>query len=110
VEAAGEGVASQSYDPAQRAFFVHRNERSAAAPLTVALNASQERPLVHPALVIENWNTNALPRVLLNGKPLAAKDGVRMGLSQNEGVSSLVVWLPLEATSRTVIQLDPLPE
>ncbi len=57
--------------------------------------------------MVENWE--ALAKVRLNGKPLAGKDRVRIGLSHNEGPATLVVWLKLDATSKTVIQLDPLP-
>jgi hypothetical protein len=107
IQAAGTGVASQAYDPAQRAFVIKRYAAAAPAPLTVTLDASAEKPLVNPALVVENWE--ALAKVRLNGKPLSGKDKVRIGLSHNEGPATLVVWLKLDATSKTVIQLDPLP-
>jgi len=48
--------------------------------------------------------------VRINGKPVSGKDHVRTGLSHNEGASTLIVWFKLDATSKTVIQLDPLPE
>jgi hypothetical protein len=108
IEAAGKGVAAQAYDPAQRAFVIKRDAAAAPSTLTVTLDASSEKPLVNPAFVVENWE--ALAKVRLNGKPLSGKDNVRIGLSHNEGVASLVVWLKLEATSKTVIQLDPVPE
>ena len=107
IQATGTGVASGVYDPAQRAFVIKRDAAAAPSPLTVTLDASADKPLVNPALVVENWE--ALAKVRLNGKPLTGKDKVRIGLSHNEGVASLVVWLKLEATTKTVIQLDPLP-
>jgi hypothetical protein len=63
---------------------------------------------VNPAFVVENWEGPVSVRV--NGRPISGKDHLRTGLSNNEGISSLIVWLKLEAESETVIQLDPKPE
>ncbi len=106
--AAGAGVTAQQYDPAQRAYVVHRDAAGTPRPLTVTLAATIDNPLVNPALVIENWTGPVTVRV--NGKPVAGKDHVRTGFNTNEGVSSLIVWFKLEANAKTVIQLDPRAE
>jgi hypothetical protein len=108
VEATGPGVLAQEYDPAQRAFVIRRDAAISPQPLTITLTATPDRPLVNPALVVENWGGQAKVRV--NGKALSGKDSVRTGVSHNEGVATLIVWLKLEASSKTVIQLDPLPD
>jgi len=106
VKAIGTGVLAQAYDPAQRAFVIRRDAALSPQPLTITLTASRESPLVNPALVVENWGGQA--RVRVNGKAVSGKDSVRTGVSHNDGVASLIVWLKLDATSETVIQLDPL--
>jgi hypothetical protein len=108
ITAAGAGVTAQQYDPAQRAYVIHRDASVTPHPLTVTLAATGDNPLVNPALVIENWSGPV--SVHINGKLVAGKDQVRIGFNTNEGVSSLVVWLKFEANSKTVIQLDPRPE
>lgn len=108
IVATGKGVTARQYDPAQRAFVIHRDAGVTSQPLTVTLSASHESPLVNPALVVENWQGPVSVRV--NGRPVSGKDHLRTGLSNNEGISSLIVWLKLEADSETVIQLDPKPE
>jgi hypothetical protein len=108
ITAVGAGVTGQQYDPSQRAFVVHRDSAPAPRALTVTLAASADSPLVNPALVVENWDGRVAVRV--NGKPVTGKDHVRTGLSRNEGASTLIVWFKLDATAKTVIQLDPLPE
>jgi len=102
----GQGVLSQQYDPAQRAFVIRRNAIP-PQPLTITLAATDQSPLVNPALVIENWDVQV--RLRLNGKLISSKDSVRIGISHNEGVPTLIVWLKLETTAQTVIQLEPLP-
>ena len=62
---------------------------------------------MNPALVVENWDGQAGVRV--NGKAVSGKDSVRFGVSHNDSVTALIVWLRLDATSETVIQLDPVP-
>ena len=104
----GQGVTGQQYDPAQRAFMIHRDASSTPRPLTVTLAATSDNPLVNPALVVENWSGPVSVRI--NGKPVAGKDHVRTGFNTNEGVSSLVVWFKLDANTKTVIQLDPKTE
>ena len=108
IEAVGRGVAAKGYDPAQRAFVIRCDPSIAQAPLTVTLEASSDQPLVNPALVVENWN--GLARVRLNDKLISGKDLVRLGVSQNGGIATLIVWIRLEATNKTLIQLDPEPE
>jgi hypothetical protein len=108
IVAAGKGVTAQQYDPAQRAYVIHREAGNSSQALTVTLAASHESPLVNPALVVENWEGQA--NVRINGKPVLGKDHLRIGVSNNEGIRSLIVWFKLEAESNTVIQLDPKPE
>jgi len=108
ITAAGAGVTGQQYDPAQRAFVVHRTAGTAAATLTVTLAASADNPLVNPAVVVENWTGRATVRI--NGKVVAGKDHVRIGSSNLEGASALIVWFKLDASAKTVIQLDPAAE
>jgi hypothetical protein len=107
VRVTGRGVLAQEYDPSQRAFVIHRDAAVSPQPLTITLAASRERPLVNPALVVENWDGQAGVRV--NGKAVSGKDSVRFGVSHNDSVTALIVWLRLDATSETVIQLDPVP-
>ena len=84
VEASGRGVLAQEYDPAQRAFVIHRDATISPQPVTITLAATHESPLVNPALVVENCDGQAKVRV--NGKAIIGKDFVRAGLSHNEGV------------------------
>lgn len=108
VQAAGVDVTAAEFDPAQRAFLVHRAAGAPPAPITVTLDASSARPLVNPAFVVENWNSSV--RVLVNGKPVTGKDGEGIGHSDNEGRATLIVWLKLNAASRTVIELIPVAD
>ena len=104
----GKGVTAHEYDPAQRAYVIHREAGNASQPISVTLSATHESPLVNPAIVVENWDGPA--KVRINGEPVSRKDRVRLGVSNHEGISRLIVWLKLETQSKTLIQLDPKSE
>jgi hypothetical protein len=108
IQASGRGVTAAEFDPAQRAFLVHRDEGVPPTAVTVTLDASSDHPLVNPALVVENWSSQV--RLLINGKAVTGKDNSGVGFSANEGKATLIVWLKLNATSRTVIELRPAVE
>ncbi|HEX4007383.1 MAG TPA: LamG domain-containing protein [Acidobacteriaceae bacterium] len=96
------------YDPAQRAFVVHRSTSATNAPLVVAVDANAESPLVNPAFVVEHWSSSAKVSVTLAGKrsDVAARTGIEHHLDGD----SLVVYLPFEATQPVQIRIDAVPE
>jgi len=92
---------ADGYDPAQRAFTAHvirGNE-----PVNVTLQASHDRPLVNPALVVTGWQGDV--RVDLDG--VAAEPGrkVRVGHSQQLTGDTLIVWLELESEVPVTVKL-----
>ena len=102
IEATGNGVLKADYDPAQRAFVIHRPAGVKPSSLVITIEASKDRPLVNPAFVIENWTGNA--DVRLDGRPAKS---VRMGASHSIEQDNLVLWMPMNATDRTRIRLEP---
>ena len=103
-EATGAGVSGVSYDPAQRAYVVHRAAGSSESAITVTFDASESSPLVNPAIVIENWHTGA--RVQVVGRS-QLDSSVRIGVSRVLENQNLVVWRPLQSTVRLQIRVEP---
>jgi hypothetical protein len=100
---AGSGNTGQGYDPEQRAFVVTR-ETPDAGPVELTFAASQDSPLVNPAVAVENWG-DAAPELILNGKPVAWGKDARFGLIPTLSASRLVVWVRLQAESETHLEL-----
>lgn len=101
---AQEGAAgSVEYDPAQRAYVVHRDTGAKTDRLVLAVAADAQTPLFHPAFVVENWSGPATVTVTVNGRKqeVAAKIGVEHHLSGD----SLIVYLPFEATQAAEIRI-----
>jgi hypothetical protein len=96
-------VQSIEYDPAQRAFVVHRTGTAPAAAV-LAIDASAAHPLVDPAFVIENWLGSARVSMTVNGRKTAASP--RLGMEHHLEGDSLIVYLPLTATQPVQIRID----
>jgi hypothetical protein len=94
------------YDPAQRAFVVHR---PSAPPGTVvlAIDASAGSPLFNPAIVVEKWNGAARVSVWVHGRKTEV--ATRMGVEHHLEGDSLILYLPLAATQAVQIRIEPLP-
>jgi hypothetical protein len=104
-----EGDASGvDYDPAQRAFVVHRGSGAPSGTLVLAVTASAESPLFDPAFVVENWNGTARITLTMHGKKsdVAARTGIEHHLNGN----SLVIYLPVQATQPVQIRIEPAAE
>ncbi len=102
--ATGAGVSSINYDPTQRAWVVSRTAGSQEAPIQVTLDASEASPLVNPVIVVQDWQGAA--KVVVAGHPQANA----MLKVANETVlegQDLVIWCPLEDTSKVQIRIEP---
>lgn len=95
------GATQAHYDPAQKAFVATSDGRS---NLSLELKASQEHPVVNPALVLKQWG-NAKATLVLDGK--AQQPGPSLRLSPRIGLegTDLIVWLQLERDKPVRIEL-----
>jgi Concanavalin A-like lectin/glucanases superfamily len=104
VELSGTGFHSQGYDPTQRAFVMIRDSGSSAATLRCSLKASAESPLMNPAFVVKNWG-DAEPKLTIDGKVVARGANFRYGLVPQLEGTDLVIWLAMESTKPTSLEL-----
>jgi len=103
-ELVGPGYQRPIYDPTQRAFVVVREAGSSVSQLRLLLKASPDSPLENPAFVIKNWG-DAEPRLSVNGKSRLRGATFRYGFVPHLEGCDLVVWLVLESTAPTNIEL-----
>lgn len=102
----GTGYSAQGYNPAQRAYLITRMNGPASGRLELTFAASQNSPLLNPAIVIKNWG-EAEVRLLVNGKPVAQGKEFRVGRVEHLDGADLVVWLQRESSQPTQIELVP---
>jgi hypothetical protein len=92
------------YDPAQRAFVVHRGANAKAGGVTLKLTASDVSPLVNPAFVIENWSGPT--KVTVSGEGLKPGTPVRMGYVHHLEGDTLVLFVELNSSRETQIKVE----
>jgi hypothetical protein len=98
----GEGFTSSGYDVTQRAFVVARS--GTASGLRATFNASNDSPLVHPALVIKNWGEEK-PRLKVDGKQVSWGPDYRFGKEYTLDGVDLVVWMNIEAVKPLTVEI-----
>jgi hypothetical protein len=106
LEVTGAGYTSQGYDPSERAYVITSKGTVAQMPVRATLAASKESPVVNLALIVKGWG-DAGASLILNGEPVAAGRGFRVGHIPGFKVRDLVVWIEVESTEPLEIVLTP---
>lgn len=104
LEIGGAGFESRGYDQTQRAFVIVRETAAPAPQLRLSLHATSESPLINPAFVIKNWGDSE-PKLRVDGKPASRGVDVRYGFVPTLEGNDLVVWLRMESTKPTSVEI-----
>ena len=93
---------SKGYDRAQRCYQLENNS-SKAGTVEFTINGSKDSPVINPAIVVKNWNSNRA-RILVNGKESrAGKTGINHQLRGDD----LVLFIPLNEMTPVKITILP---
>jgi hypothetical protein len=104
ITAAGDGLTA-AYDQGQRAYVLQRNSGD-VTDMKATIAASQNSPAFNPAIVVENWASDAPARIKVNGQAPGAGMDVRQGIvSRANGVNALVIWMDLASTGPVSIEI-----
>lgn len=100
------GAGTVDYDPAQRAFVVHRAGDAGNGAATVEIESSPEHPVVNPALVMGQWKGGGQPwvRVKIDGKRTDLP--VRTGVEHLGDGDDAVVYLEMTATKPIEVEVE----
>lgn len=96
------GFSGTGFSLAQKAYGFVRHD--GADDLVVSVAATPDSPLVHPAVVVENW-TGGEAHVTLNGRSLMPEQDYHAGLIQTPVGTNLVVWFRIMAVAATQIAI-----
>ena len=97
---------SVAWNAAERAYLLTRGN-AGVHQLRVALAGSKQAPIVNPVLVVENWASDKLATVTIDGRQPAASTDIRQGLvTRANGVKALIVWIEHACSTALEIGLD----
>lgn len=95
-----------TYDQSEKAYLVEKTDLRSSAAFTFVLEASKESPLLNPAFIIKNWNSE-LPALSINGKKVKQGKDFRQGIRKGSFGEDLIVWIRLETQKPVKIELGP---
>ena len=100
------GYQGGNYDTSERAYVIQTNDASAHVPLAFTLHASDESPLLNPALIVRNWGKHAAD-LTLNGQQISDGKDFKQGIVSRPEGDDLILWLRLECAKPMEISLRP---
>jgi len=95
-------IHSSGYDRSERCYKL-ANEAGKPKSIDIGLSASASSPAMNPIFHVKNWNGDR-PRIFLNGKEA---QGAKVGLNRRLEGTDLVVFLPIQATSKIAVRIVP---
>jgi len=98
----GNDFISDGYDRSERCYKIVNNNPK-AKKLEMRISGTAESPVINPAFVVNNWNSENA-NVLINGKP--AKDA-RVGINHKLEGNNLIVFLFLEKRKPVTVTIVP---
>ena len=98
------GFTSIGYDPAQMAYVLEKESGSASA-LELTLEASEESPVVNPAIVIRGCGNDNFELVVNNEKMTRGKD-YRCGVENRLDRKDMILWLNTQSSEPLSISLS----
>ncbi|MCD6333242.1 MAG: LamG domain-containing protein [Bacteroidales bacterium] len=96
------GFVSKGYDKTQRCYLLEKTGRS-EEPLEFTLKGSEQSPVINPAILVRNWNSEKAG-VMVNGNTeIKSKVGVNHQLFGDD----LVIYIPLKTLKPVKIRILP---
>jgi hypothetical protein len=105
MELTTQAYAGGSYDPSERAYLIEKRDPGKRIPCTFVLAASEDSPLINPAVVIENWGSQPA-NCTVNGKQMVQGEDFRQGIRKSMDGEDLILWIPLEEEKPVTISIS----
>jgi hypothetical protein len=98
----GIGYVSKGYDKAQRCYHLE-SSNSKSRTVEFTLKGSKDSPVINPAIVVKNWNSNGA-KILVNGKE---NRNCKVGINHQLDGDELVVYISLNEEVPVKITMIP---
>jgi len=96
----GNGTISKGYDKTQRCYQLENNN-SNGGTVGLTLKGSKDSPVINPAIIVKNWNSNGA-KILVNGKETK---NCKVGINHQLDGDDLVVYISLNEEVPVIITI-----
>jgi len=93
------------YDQSERAYLLEKKDPGNLTPCTFILEASEDSPLINPAIIIKNWGGQRAS-LSINGEAIAEGEDFRQGIRKGTDGEDLILWIRLDKTKPVKILLE----
>jgi len=94
------------YDQSERAYIIEKTDPGSMTPCTFHLQASEDSPLINPAIIIKNWGSQKAS-LSINGENIAQGEDFRQGIRNGMEGEDLILWIRMDRTETVQLSLSP---
>jgi hypothetical protein len=96
------GAESKGYNKVHKSF----DFRASGGDITFNIDASEKSPVINPCFMVQNWDSEALANLSINGEDIAAGTSLRQGIIRDvDGSLCLLIWTEVTSTSPLAIKI-----
>jgi len=105
MELLSDGYKGEEYDQSERAYLTEKLDTNELNPCTFILKASENSPLLNPAVIVKNWG-NKLSKLTVDGREKTDGKDFRQGIRKGPAGEDLILWIRLESQKTAKITLN----
>jgi hypothetical protein len=92
------------YAQSERAYLIEKTSSDHFTPCTFVVEASEDSPLLNPAIIIKNWGSQ-LSTLSINGKNRIPGKDFRQGIRKGPVGEDLIIWIRLDKQNTVKIMV-----
>jgi hypothetical protein len=96
------------YDQSERAYLIEKMSLDHFTPCTFVVEASEDSPLLNPAIIIKNWGSQ-LSTLSINGETKMHGNDFRQGIRKGPFGEDLILWIRWDSQKPVKIVVGPIP-
>ena len=89
----------------QRGLILSKRKIAAKASLDFTIEASEESPLLNPAIIVRNWGKQAA-ELRIDGRSIPEGKNFRQGIVSRPDGDDLIIWLRMESKKQMDIKIN----
>jgi hypothetical protein len=94
------------YDPSERTYLIEKTGSGRTPSCTMTVDASQESPLLNPAIIIKNWGRQSAT-LTLDGERILPGADFRQGIRRGAFGEDLIIWVRLNEQRPVKMTITP---
>lgn len=98
------GYVNGHYDQSERAYILEKQNGQAGRTCRITLEASKEKHLNNPAIIIKNWGRQQA-LITINNKTIADGEKCKQGIRKGPDGDDLILWLQLDSAKPVGIEV-----